>query len=138
LILGAHAVWNLPGSVYKQSEFWLNSPALVLIKLGIILFLMAFAFAWNSKVLPQNGWNWLRQLGTTSLLVYWVHIELVYGRWFGLWKENLTAPQTIAAAAGVIALMVLISVAQTEWARIREWFSGLGNLGATRADESVL
>ena len=30
--------------------------------------------------MAKDGWSMLRQLGTTSLLVYWVHIEFVYGR----------------------------------------------------------
>ena len=45
-----------------------------------------------------DGWSWVRQFGTTSLLVYWVHIELVYGRWLWFLKNSLTVPQTIAAA----------------------------------------
>jgi hypothetical protein len=44
-----------------------------------------------------------------------VHIELVYGRWFGPWKENLSTPQVVAAAMSLIVLMVLLSVAKTKW-----------------------
>ena len=35
----------------------------------------------------------MRQFGTTSLLVYWVHIELVYGRWLYFWKDSLSVPR---------------------------------------------
>jgi hypothetical protein len=69
-------------------------------------------------------------LGTTSLLVYWVHTELVYGRWLGAWKEALTVPQTVLMAIFVIALMVLLSVAKTGWegfagvpALLRDWWA---------------
>jgi len=48
-------------------------------------------------------------------LIYWVHIELVYGNWLGPWKENLTIPQTAALAVGVGALMLGLSVAKTQW-----------------------
>lgn len=120
LILGARYAANLPYSIYTRSEFWLDSPALTFIKLGVILLLMAFGFAWNRYVIP-NGWNWLRQLGTTSLLVYWVHIELVYGRWFWFWKENLSVMQTTIAAAVTIVLMVGLSTARTNWDRIKAW-----------------
>ncbi len=61
----------------------------------------------------------VRQVGTTSLLIYWVHIELVYGRWFGAWKENLDNTQVMLASAFLIALMVGISVLRTsakKWA----------------------
>lgn len=120
LILGARYAASLPYSLYNQSQFWLDSPALTFIKLGLILLLMAFGFAWNRYVIPE-GWNWLRQLGTTSLLVYWVHIELVYGRWFWFWKENLTVSQTTIAALVTIALMVGLSVCKTHWERIKAW-----------------
>jgi hypothetical protein len=61
----------------------------------------------------------LQQLGTTSLLVYWVHIELVYGRWFGVAKESLSNVQCVFWSAVVIALMVGLSVVRTRWSSIR-------------------
>jgi hypothetical protein len=73
----------------------------------------------------MDRWNWLRQLGTTSLLVYWVHIELVYGRWFWFWKENLPIVPTAVMAAFVIALMIGVSMAQTRWSEIRAWYASL-------------
>ena len=62
-----------------------------------------------------HGWSWVRQLGTTSLLVYWVHIELVYGRWFGFWKENLTIAQCALAAITLILAMIGLSYIRTNW-----------------------
>lgn len=114
LLIGAQYFANLPYSFYPNSDFWLNSPALVLMKTGIILLLSAFAFLWTRHMNP-NGWSFVRQLGGTSLLVYWVHTELVYGRWLGALKESLNATQTAAVAAIVIALMVALSVARTGW-----------------------
>jgi hypothetical protein len=52
-------------------------------------------------------------LGTTSLLVYWVHIELVYGRWFGFWKQSLTVSGVVAFSAVLVAAMTLLSVLRT-------------------------
>ncbi|MBI3208073.1 MAG: DUF1624 domain-containing protein [Candidatus Solibacter usitatus] len=121
LIVSAQYFSYLPYSIYPKSEFWLNSPALVLIKLGVILLLVAFAYLWNTYV--SGGWSWVRQLGSTSLLIYWVHTELVYGRWLGQWKETLSTPQTVAASAAVIALMLGVSVVQSRWSEVREWFT---------------
>jgi hypothetical protein len=45
--------------------------------------------------------------------VYWVHIELVYGRWFGFWKESLTYPQVVLFSAVLIGLMTLLSILRT-------------------------
>lgn len=115
----AHYFSNLPFSLYAKSDFWLNSPALIFIKMGVVLIMMSFAYLWTTFAAP--GWSWVRQLGTTSLLVYWVHTELVYGRWLGAWKENLTVGQTALMAVAVIALMLGISLAQTHWNRVREY-----------------
>lgn len=99
-------------SIYAASDYWLNSPAQILTKQGVTLLIMAFAYFWTQCVAGE-GWSWIRQFGATSLLVYWVHIELIYGRWLWFFKEKLNVPQTIAVAAGVILLMLAISVAKT-------------------------
>lgn len=113
MIFGAQYFSNLPYSVYANSDFWVNSPGLIFIKVGVILLLASFAYLWTTFMNP--GWSFVRQLGGTSLLVYWVHTELVYGRWFGFWKESLTVPQTVAMAASIITLMIVLSVARTGW-----------------------
>ena len=116
--VGAHTVSNLGISLYPKSDFWLDSPLLVLIKLGVILIFVSFANIWHRQSSAQS-WSWIRQFGVTSLLVYWVHIDLVYGRWLGAWKESLTLEQTILAAAGIVGLMLLLSVVRTNFPKIR-------------------
>ena len=113
LAFSAWSISTMPISIYSNSDFWLNSPALILIKLGAIMILIAFAWLWNIRTSPQN-WSWVRQFGLTSLLVYWVHIELVYGRWFGRLKEQLTVGQTVVATVVTIALMLGLSLARNE------------------------
>ena len=117
LIVAARYCSELPYSLYARSEFWLNSPWLVLIKLGVILLVLTAAYLWTQYG-AAPGWSWIRQFGTTSLLVYWVHTELVYGRWLYFWKESLTPPQTALAALGVILLMLGLSIVKTNW---RNW-----------------
>jgi uncharacterized membrane protein len=122
LAVGAHQFGNMPYSIYQKSDFWLNSPALTLIKLGVVLAMLALAWLWVNLAAPQR-WSLFRQLGITSLIVYWVHIELVYGRWFGIWKEALSVGQVLAFTAVLLALMVLISMGQTRakglWAMLK-------------------
>ena len=112
MILAARYFANLPFSIYPKSEFWLDSPAQVLIKLGVTLLILAVAYVWTEYG-AAPGWSWVRQFGTTSLLVYWVHIELVYGRWLPWCKNNLDVGQTVLASAIVIALMLLLAVGRT-------------------------
>jgi fucose 4-O-acetylase-like acetyltransferase len=112
LVLAGQYFGNLPYSLYRNSDFWLNSPALVFIKLGAILLGLCFAYLWTTHAAPQ-GWSWVRQLGTTSLLVYWLHTELVYGRWLGFWKEKLSIGQTAVLAVMIIAVMLGLSFIKT-------------------------
>src|SRR5579864_2905761 len=114
LILGGQYFSNMPYSLYPKSEYWLDSPGLVVIKLGVVMVLIAFAFLWTEYAVGDS-WSWLRQLGTTSLLVYWVHIELVYGRWFGAWKESLGNLECGIYAAILIAVMLGLSVLRSRW-----------------------
>jgi uncharacterized membrane protein len=123
LTFGCWSISNMTLSVYSNSDFWLNSPALIMIKLGVILMLLAFAYVWNLQVSAER-WSWVRQFGMTSLLVYWVHIELVYGRALGYFKESLTLPQTVFVAVLVILAMLGLSIARTNPAATMAWFRG--------------
>lgn len=120
LAFGAWLLSNSSLSIYPRSEFWLNSPLLIFIKLGVLLMLLAFAWVWNLG-LREGQWSLIRQFGVTSLLVYWVHVELVYGKTLWYFKENLTLPQTVAAAIAVTLLMLGVSLLRTNWSSVREW-----------------
>jgi uncharacterized membrane protein len=115
LIMGARAVADLPYSIYPKDNFWLDSPALVLIKLGVVLTTLAVGYLWVNAGLERQKWSVFRQLGTTSLLVYWVHIELVYGRWFYFFKESLSVGSVLLVTAVLLALMIALSLLQTRY-----------------------
>ncbi len=125
LIAGARYCSSIPFSLYRQSDFWTDGPWLILIKLGVVMVVLAAAYLWTQYA-AGSGWSWVRQFGTTSLLVYWVHTELVYGRWFWFWKERLNPYQCAAAGAGVILLMLGLSLLRTNWRSLK--ISGLGVL----------
>ena len=124
LAFGAAAVGNATPTIYTKADFWLDGPELTFMKLGVLLIFVAFCYVWMMQSSAQ-GWSWIRQLGTTSLLVYWVHIELVYGHWLGWMKLNLGVGQTVTAAAAIIALMIIISTLQTNWSTLKTAITGL-------------
>ena len=128
LIGGGQYFSNLPYSLYAKSEFWLDSPGLIVIKLGVVMLIVAFAFVWTEYAVGRS-WSWVKQLGTTSLIVYWVHIELVYGRWLGAMKESLGNVACGIVAAVVIALMIGLSVAWTRRFAIRTAVAGYFSWG---------
>jgi hypothetical protein len=114
-----------PYSIYANSDYWLNSPAQVVTKQGVTLLLLAVAFLWT-RYAAAGRWSWVRQLGTTSLLVYWVHIELVYGRWLWFWKSGLTVAQTVLGATVLILLMVGLSTLKTYRHRVAAALADMG------------
>jgi uncharacterized membrane protein len=119
LAFSAYSLSNTSLTIYSKSDFWLDGPALTLIKTGIVLVGIAFAYLWTLQSSAQS-WSWVRQFGATSLLVYWVHIELVYGRWLGAMKQELTLNQTVVAAALITVAMLLLSLAKTTFPTWRE------------------
>jgi fucose 4-O-acetylase-like acetyltransferase len=110
-MVAAYQLASLPYSVYSKVDFWLDSPALTTFKLGVSLCILSVAYLWMKTGVVR--WSLCRQLGVTSLLVYWVHIELVYGRWFGIFKERMDIPQVVTFTILLIGLMVFLSVLRT-------------------------
>jgi hypothetical protein len=109
LVFAGRYFSDLPFSIYPSANFWLNSPALVACKLGITLLLGSGAFLWTEYF--SEGWSWVRLLGTTSLAVYWVHVELLYGRWLSFYKGSLTVSGCLTASAVLMVAMVGMSAA---------------------------
>ena len=107
LILLGFYCSQLPFSIYPSAEFWVDSPALIACKMGTTLLLAAGAFVWTEYLNP--GPSFVRLLGTTSLAVYWVHIELVYGNTLWFYKERLQPWESVMACVAVIATMVAMS-----------------------------
>ncbi len=121
LAFGAWVLSNQPFSIYSKEDFWHDGPLLIFIKLGVLLMILSFSYVWNLAI-PEGQWSLIRQFGVTSLLVYWVHVELVYGKSLWFFKENLTLPQTVAACLGVTFFMLGVSLLRTNWAAVREWW----------------
>lgn len=61
------------------------------------------------------GFSPMRQLGQTSLLVYWVHVELCYGYAFAGFHGRLSIPQAIVGLVLMTAAMVGVSVLRTKY-----------------------
>jgi uncharacterized membrane protein len=118
----------LPRQLYPVYDFWHTSPNFFLIRLGMLLVILAAVYAWCRWVvgkwrLGPWGFSPLIQLGQASLVVYWVHIEFVYGRFSILRKHAATIG---AASAGL--LIIFISMLGLAYIRThtRGWMKGRG------------
>ena len=61
------------------------------------------------------GFSPMRQLGKTSLLVYWVHVELVYGLLFARLHHKLSMVQATVGLVLMTAAMLGLSVLRTKY-----------------------
>jgi hypothetical protein len=74
------------------------------------------SYAWCRWGAGQWGFSPLIQLGQTSLLVYWVHIEFVYGRFSILPKRGVGIAKASLGLLSIFLAMVLLSVLRTRLA----------------------
>jgi len=107
---------NMPYSVYTNANFWTESPALIVIRTGICLVIMAAAYLWTEYCAGER-WSWMQAMGRNSLQVYWVHVMIVYGSLIRPIKRQLDIPQAMLATTVVTALMVLMTAMWLEWKR---------------------
>jgi uncharacterized membrane protein len=104
-----------PLQLFAVYDYWHTSPNFFLARVGILLALFPLSYAWCRAVVSRIPFSPLVQMGQTSLLVYWVHIEFVYGRFSILQKGVQTIPMATLGLLIITAAMVLLSVARTRW-----------------------
>ncbi len=115
IVLYVLARWfdSLPVQLYAVYDFWHTSPNFLLARVGILLVILLFCYGW-CRLKPGKLWSPVEQLGTTSLLVYWVHIEFVYGRFSILPRRGSSVALASLGLAIIIGAMTLLS-----WLRTR-------------------
>jgi len=106
-----HQGWQL----YPVYDFWHTSPNFFLIRVGLLLAIMCGAYMWCRWGAAQWRFSPLVQLGKTSLLVYWVHIEFVYGRFSILPKRSVNIRTASFGLAAIFLSMLLLSIARTHF-----------------------
>jgi hypothetical protein len=85
----------------------------------LLLIILSAAYVWCRWGAGQWGFSPLIQLGQTSMLVYWVHLEFVYGRFSILPKRVLDIRTASVGLLTIFLAMLLLS-----WLRTR--FQGRG------------
>jgi uncharacterized membrane protein len=78
--LGVALAWfaSFRPSIYESASFWHDSPTFFFIRLGLVALLVPIAWV-VEQLLAKPVFTPMVTLGKSSLFVYWVHIELVYG-----------------------------------------------------------
>jgi uncharacterized membrane protein len=99
--------------LYATYDYWHTSPNFLMMRIGLLLVITFLSYAWCRWGLATRGFSPLIQLGQTSLLVYWVHIEFVYGRFSLLPKR---AESILTASRGlleIVLFMLILSLIRT-------------------------
>jgi uncharacterized membrane protein len=81
-------------SIYEVSEFWTSSPTWFAIRVGVLMTAVAVLYATADAAAHWAHWHleWrpLARFGRSSLFVYWIHVELVYG--YATWPVHGRLP----------------------------------------------
>jgi len=105
--------------LYAVYDYWHSNPNFLLMRCGILLIILFLVYAWCRWGLAQKGFSPIIQLGNTSLLVYWVHIEFVYGRFSILPKGQCSGLKATAGLLTIFLAMLGLSLARTTWKKRR-------------------
>lgn len=136
LIFGARWLDARPWQFYATHDYWHTSPSFFWLRVGMLLVILTASYAWCRWGAALLGFSPLTQLGQASLLVYWVHLDFVYGRASILPKHSVDIR---TASIGLLA----ISLAMLTLAFLRTRLRGRGVeilnrfRGSTIAHESL-
>jgi hypothetical protein len=132
-----------PIQLYAVYDYWHTSPNFFLARVGVMLLVVLGGYAWYRWGAGPIGFSPFRQLGQTSLLVYWVHMEFVYGCLSLFNKQSQGIRGATIGLFEITSAMVLLSIVRTRykgrggeiWAWFRRWRSeNVGNSPGTPAE----
>ena len=113
-------------SIYADSFFWTSSPMFFLLRVGLISAVLSAVYFYELRPrILGRWWPWASPMalfGQSSLFVYWVHVELVYGVFSASLHKRLAFPDAVAAFAWFSLLVFgVVLVKNACVARWKQW-----------------
>jgi uncharacterized membrane protein len=102
-----------PFQLYAVYDYWHTSPNFFLIRVGMLLVILTASYAWCRWGAGQWAFSPLIQLGQASLLVYWVHLEFVYGRASILPKHSVNIRTASLGLLTIFLAMLALAFVRT-------------------------
>lgn len=93
---------------YGYFDYSLTSPHFFFVRLGWLLLILCGAYLWSLRKAAAR-WSPLIALGQASLIVYWVHIEIVYGRPFQIFGRSLEVWTAALHLLWIVPLMIILA-----------------------------
>jgi uncharacterized membrane protein len=103
-VAGAYWASRQP-SIYPVSNFWFTSPTFFFIRLGLAMTLVPITWVLEKWVKPLG---FLETFGRSSLFVYWIHVEMVYGVIAKPLERLMPVELSILATLALWALLLAI------------------------------
>jgi uncharacterized membrane protein len=104
-----------PWHIYGVFDYWHTSPEFFLARVGLLMIVLSAGYVWCRWGAGSWRYDPLVQMGKTSLLVYWVHIEFVYGKFSILPHRALDVRTASIGLAVIFFSMLALSIARTKW-----------------------
>jgi peptidoglycan/LPS O-acetylase OafA/YrhL len=92
--------------IYEHTSFWTSSPTYFAIRVGVMMVALPASYA-AARAAAGRGiaLRPLERLGRSSLFVYWIHVELVYGYASWFWRGRLPLWATAIGYTAFVTLM---------------------------------
>jgi hypothetical protein len=102
-------------SWFGPSDFWRTAPSFFFLRVGVLVAGVAACYLWEARprLLGAEPFSPMRQFGTTSLFIYWIHVEMAYGGLSRPIKGQLPLPWSLLAFALFLAAMLGLSLIKT-------------------------
>ncbi len=105
-------------SLYAETSFWTTSASYFFLRVGLMTALLPLAWRWRrSRVREQS--SPLEQMGRTSLFIYWVHVEIVYG--ILTWPLQRALPLGWALAAFAVFSVLVFQASRWKTRVVAGW-----------------
>ena len=119
ILVAAAGIWlawraSFQPSIYPEADFWHSSPTFFFIRLGVVALTVPAAWIIEQVLAPI----WLRPLvtlGRSSLFVYWIHVEMVYGVIAEPIKGTLPLWASLAGTGLLSLLLYGVVVFKNRW-----------------------
>jgi len=110
--LAALGIWldARPVQLYAVHDFWHTSPNFFLVRTGVVMLILFAGYAWCRWGAGQWGFSPMIEMGKSSLLVYWIHIEFVYGGFSILPKRGVGIGAATVGLLTIFTAMTMVAV----------------------------
>lgn len=112
--------------IFPDAYFWTTSPTFFFIRAGLLLVMLWVGRVWDHRTWPRlaDGGDGpftraIQAFGRSSLLVYWVHVELTYGVLAYPIKKLFTLEQMLVVYPAFVLLMYGMVLAKQRWSQSR-------------------